>query len=784
MTNQAKIETEQKKIYTFLDFEINPNLREIHQVKAPLKISKKSFDILLLLIEKQGNVVTKDEIINRVWPNQIVTDAALNKQITRLRNDLSINQSTEHPIIETVRGVGVKLIPTVQIKPFKTPSSTSKKSLWLAPIIVVLLMYITNYYFLSNPQRQEPLPTTKTTESKSFNIVLMPAKKAVDWLNVGGLGYLSTQLHQHQEIQSIGPKIKWFDQGDNLARAIDISQREGIDFVLTVNNLKKDEGYKTDLLLRNKEGILAKQSMQAESLAVLFDKIDSWVTRQLKITEKLSKGELNNYHPTDFALESYLRGRELALYKSYSKATLLFQTAINEDPLFFKARLALADAESELGNYTKSLALIDVMLNRKDFDKRLFNHLYTIKAKNLMFLNKYDEAHQALDKSIQISKQLHDYSTLVRAMTVKVVIDANTNNISQKTIDLLLKQLEILREHKPDPGLIALASSNLAGMYQNLGQLQSAIKYAKVATDMYNILNDDHGIVFSNTVLARIYNSMGDIGKALLVLDKIDATYQKLDGLQVPRLYLQYKTENQTYFGLKKEALITINKLQNLSLTHTDLTAKVIALALLADLNIIYEDYSAAKLNIKQLLEINQSKPSGYVSAYKNIIFAYDLYIYALTEESDKARAKLNAYIQDNPSFSKGYSKEIKNIEAIILNKEGFKTEAVKIYRELMDEYTQSNQAINTLYTGYKLLDIQWQNNRQDYIKTMNYLDEIAIFKYPIHKYKAQYLADRKEYTSAYVMMEGLKSKANEFWTTDDQILLEQYQELAKNKGL
>ena len=70
----------------------------------------------MLLIEKQSQVVTKQEIIDRVWPNQIVTDATLNKQVTRLRNDLVSDKPTDEIIIETVRGVGFRLIPTVKSK--------------------------------------------------------------------------------------------------------------------------------------------------------------------------------------------------------------------------------------------------------------------------------------------------------------------------------------------------------------------------------------------------------------------------------------------------------------------------------------------------------------------------------------------------------------------------------------------------------------------------------------------------------------------------------------------
>ena len=717
MTPESDQQHNQNIIHTFLNYEVNPSLREIHQVKTPLKVSKKSFDILILLIEKQGQIVSKKEITDRVWPNQIVTDATLNKQITRLRNDLVSYKPTDQVIIETVRGVGIRLIPAVKSKSINQKGRL-KVLMWIVPAVLALTVYL---YSDSLLNKADTVSVNTATESvvDSYNIVLVPAKKSIDWLNVGGLDYLSTQLQKHPEIQTISPKIKWFNQDNTQTMAIDISQRDGIDYVLVVNNLEQGKTFTTDLLLRNKQGIFAKQSIQAENLNLMFEKINAWVSQQLKISANLTKGVINNSQPTEFALESYLRARELSLHKSYEKAAQLYQTAINEDPGFQSAKMALADVESELGNYKKSLAIIDALVKSKSFDHNLHNQLYTIEAKNLMFLNQYDQANAALDKSMQLSKDANDYDALVKAMTVKVVLHSNTNNVSQETIDILLEQLDILRKHEPDPDLIALASSNLAGTYQNLGQLPAAIKYAKIAVEMYTILNAKSGIVFSHTVLARIYHSQGDVAKALLTLDKINESYKLLDGIQVPRMFLQYKAENQSYLGLRNEALVTIDELLDLGLKYNDLTAKVIAYALLSDLHIIYKDYSSARSSVDQLLEIDESKPAGYVSAYKDIIFAYDLYVYALTEPADNASEKLQSYIKDNESFMTNYSKEVKKIEAIILNKQGSKIDAVKKYHELIVEYTAANQTLNALHSGYEILEIQWQNDMQDYVKKM-----------------------------------------------------------------
>ena len=82
----------------------------------------------------------------------------------------------------------------------------------------------------------------------------------------------------------------------------------------------------------------------------------------------------------------------------------------------------------------------------------------------------------------------------------------------------------------------------------------------------------------------------------------------------------------------------------------------------------------------------------------------------------------------------------------------------------------------------FLLLDLQWKTNKKDYVKTMNYLDELSTFKYPMDKYKAQYLAYNKDYINAYTLMAELKAKSNEFWSTQDQMKLEEYQQLAQQK--
>jgi len=95
----------EKIIYLSGDLEISPHQRTVVRKGHVLAVSKKSFDIFLTLLQAKGDVVTKDDLIAAVWPGQIVTDAALNKQITRLRSTIDVDG--EPSMINTVRGLSL-----------------------------------------------------------------------------------------------------------------------------------------------------------------------------------------------------------------------------------------------------------------------------------------------------------------------------------------------------------------------------------------------------------------------------------------------------------------------------------------------------------------------------------------------------------------------------------------------------------------------------------------------------------------------------------------------------
>ena len=72
-------------VHTFSGWELRPHERVLLVHGEPVRIGSRAFDLLLALIELQGRVVGKTELLDRVWPGLVVEENNLSVQIATLR---------------------------------------------------------------------------------------------------------------------------------------------------------------------------------------------------------------------------------------------------------------------------------------------------------------------------------------------------------------------------------------------------------------------------------------------------------------------------------------------------------------------------------------------------------------------------------------------------------------------------------------------------------------------------------------------------------------------------
>jgi adenylate cyclase len=91
----------------------------------PVKVGGRALDLLGVLVERHGEVLSKAEIMAAVWPNRVVEDGNLTLQISALRRILDRGRS-EGSCIQTVAGRGYRFAATVtRVEPEASPRAAA-----------------------------------------------------------------------------------------------------------------------------------------------------------------------------------------------------------------------------------------------------------------------------------------------------------------------------------------------------------------------------------------------------------------------------------------------------------------------------------------------------------------------------------------------------------------------------------------------------------------------------------------------------------------------------------
>ena len=102
-----------KRFYEFGVFRIDINKRLLLKDGEAVPLTPKAFDTLLLLVENSGQLVSKDELMSRLWPDTVVEEGSLTRNVYVLRKVLG-EAPQEHKYIVTVPGQGYRFVAEVR----------------------------------------------------------------------------------------------------------------------------------------------------------------------------------------------------------------------------------------------------------------------------------------------------------------------------------------------------------------------------------------------------------------------------------------------------------------------------------------------------------------------------------------------------------------------------------------------------------------------------------------------------------------------------------------------
>lgn len=101
------------RTYEFGIFRLDPVRRVLYRHDRPVQATTRALDILVTLIERRGQVVSKDDLLRLVWPDSIVHEANLTQNVFVLRKLLG-ERPSDRQFLLTVPGRGYRFVADVR----------------------------------------------------------------------------------------------------------------------------------------------------------------------------------------------------------------------------------------------------------------------------------------------------------------------------------------------------------------------------------------------------------------------------------------------------------------------------------------------------------------------------------------------------------------------------------------------------------------------------------------------------------------------------------------------
>lgn len=112
-------------IYRFDEYEVDTRLFEIRARGVPCPVEPQVYEVLAYLLAHHDRLVTKEELLDHVWPERYITEAALNSRMMAARKVLGDNGRAQR-YIKTVHGRGYRFVGDVSTR--EAPAMASGKA--------------------------------------------------------------------------------------------------------------------------------------------------------------------------------------------------------------------------------------------------------------------------------------------------------------------------------------------------------------------------------------------------------------------------------------------------------------------------------------------------------------------------------------------------------------------------------------------------------------------------------------------------------------------------------
>jgi predicted ATPase/DNA-binding winged helix-turn-helix (wHTH) protein len=180
-----------QSVYASGECEIDLAGRDLRILGSSVPLGGRAFEIIEILVQSAGGLITKEELMRRIWPGAVVNDNALQVHISALRKALGPHRA----LLKTESGRGYRLLGnwTVRDRPVRQPA--------VSPVSVVPMRLTEGSASTSNlPMVVAPLVGRTVAVQQLRDLV--SAYRVVTLTGPGGIGKTALASHVARELLS------------------------------------------------------------------------------------------------------------------------------------------------------------------------------------------------------------------------------------------------------------------------------------------------------------------------------------------------------------------------------------------------------------------------------------------------------------------------------------------------------------------------------------------------------------------------------------------------------
>ena len=345
-------------------FQLDLRARELHKAGIKVKLQDQPFRVLALLVERAGQVVSREELQQKIWPTDVYVtfDQGLNNAIKKVRD--ALGDSADSPrFIETLAKHGYRFVApvtAVQQEALDPSSSFGLRSLRRFALIGLatffLIAALAYWAWQRAPARGRPSAEKAVLAVLPFdNLSNDPEQEFFsEGLTEEMIAQLGKLNPERLSVIARGSVVKY--KGSNLA-VNQIGKELQADY-LVQGSVRRAPGrvrITVQLIQARDQTDLWTESYDRElkDILALQDSVARTIANQIHVTLTAEQqARLASPRPVDpEAYEAYLKGRyywNKRTADALQKASTYFQQAIEKNPAYGAAYSGLADCNSGL----------------------------------------------------------------------------------------------------------------------------------------------------------------------------------------------------------------------------------------------------------------------------------------------------------------------------------------------------------------------------------------------------------------------------------------------------